>query len=418
MFNFSTVLRRSFLSSCLAAAVFAATSIAHSAPLSDGTVLTIKQGGIGYPEGICTGSYIRFLNNAILCYPIGPGLDGGLVVGKSQKSGGQEQAPSGNNDRSGEMTSAFWKPPVYATLATARMVGAQGGVATADASLNRFDDASCSGAACLGKVEINAMHFAIDGQVYPGGCAAEDCTSTGGSGVRTWTVAADRTYTLDALYGDPLVGQIQVHLVGTIAPAGNTIPVASPVNVSTTQGVAVNWTPVVSDANGDPLTCSLVNWPYAYYGTLTLAADCSGGTYTPPNPLFTGKECRQYQAFDGKNVSIPANICVAISRTGASTCETKHPKTQILLDGDGSGTTNKTLKISFIGNIIQTSSTSVTACKSSPLSYSAFSTVGPATCTVNGIAKTASGSLVPGDALSCTNRPKGRDTDKFYIFGG
>ena len=126
MFKASTIaiLKRSLWGSCLAAAAFAAAPMAYGAPLSNGTVLTIKQGGVGYPEGTCTGSYIRFLNNAILCYPIGPGTDGGLVVGKSQKSGGQEQAPSGNNAKSGEMVSAFWQPPVYATLATAPMIAA------------------------------------------------------------------------------------------------------------------------------------------------------------------------------------------------------------------------------------------------------------------------------------------------------
>ena len=393
MFNFSTISKRSIWGTCLAATIFAAAPMVHGAPLSNGTVLTIKQGGIGYPEGTCTGSYVRFLNNAILCYPIGPGLDGGLVVGKNQKSGGQEQAPSGSNAKPGEMASAFYVPQVYETLATAPMIGAQGGVATTDASLNRFDDVSCSGAACLGKVEINTIHLAADGKVYPGGCASQDCSSTGGSGVKTWTVAADRTYVLDAFWG-----AMQMHLEGSITPAGNTPPVASPVNVSTTQGVAVNWTPVVSDANNDPLTCSLVRLPY--YGKLTLAADCSGGTYTPPNPLFTGKECGSYQAFDGKNVSTPADICVTISPTGASTCETLHPKTQVLLNGDGFGASNKTLQIGFIGNIIQTSSSSVTACNSTPLSYSAFSTVGTPTCKVNGIAKPTSGSVAPGDTLT------------------
>ena len=420
MFKASTIaiLKRSLWGSCLAAAAFAAAPMAYGAPLSNGTVLTIKQGGVGYPEGTCTGSYIRFLNNAILCYPIGPGTDGGLVVGKSQKSGGQEQAPSGNNAKSGEMVSAFWQPPVYATLATAPMIGAQGGAATTDASLNRFDDVSCAGAACLGAVEINALHLAIDAKVYPGGCAAQDCTTTGGSGVKTWTVSPDRTYVLDALFGDPLITQMQVHLEGAIVPAGNTLPVASPVTVNTTSGVAVNWKPIVSDANGDPLTCSLVNWPYAYYGTLTLAADCSGGTYTPPNPLFTGQECRQYQVFDGKNVSTPANICVRISAATANTCESQYPQRQIALNGDGFGAANTTLQVSFIGNIIRATNTAVTACNATPLSYSAIATVGTATCKVNGVAKLASGVLQPGDALICTNKPKGTDTDKFNIYGG
>lgn len=415
MFKVATVLKRS-LEASLVVAVFAAAPLAHSAPLSNGTLLTIQPGKVGYPEGTCFGSYVRYLNNAILCYPIGPGTDGGLVVGKNQKSGGQEQAPSRSNDRPGEMTSAFYVPQVYNTLSTAPTVGAQGGVATTDASLNRFDDISCVGAACLGTVEINTMHLAVDGQVYAKGCASQACTNTGGSGVKTWTVAADRTYVLNALFGDPEVGQMQVYLVGAIVPPGNALPVASPVNVNTTPGVAVNWTPIVSDANGDPLTCALVRLPN--YGTLTLAADCSGGTYTPPNPLFTGLECGQYQAFDGKNVSTSADICTRISAVVASTCETKYPQKQVVLNGDGFAASNKTLQLSFIGNIINTSSTTVTACKSGPLSYTAISSVGMATCKVNGVAKTASGSLVPGDALVCTNKPSGSDTDKFTIYGG
>lgn len=412
MLNVSAVLKLSLRGTCLAAALLAAAPMAHSAPLSNGTLLTIKQGGIGYPEGVCTGSYVKFLSDALICYPIGAGTDGGLIVGKSQRSGGQELAPSGSNAKSGEMASAFFVAPVYETLATAPMVGAKGGVATTDASLNRFDDVSCAGVTCLGTVEINTMHLAADGNVYPGGCAVADCTSTGGSGVKSWSVATDRTYKLDATWN-----LVQVHLEGAIVPAGNTPPVAAPVSVSTTQGVAVNWTPVVSDANGDPLTCSLVNWPYAYYGTLTLAADCSFGTYTPPNPLFTGQECRQYQVSDGKNVSAPANICVTVSSTTASVCETQYPKKQVVLVGDGYGAGNKTLQLSFIGNIVKASNTAVTACNATALSYTALTTVGTATCTVNGVAALASGSLVPGDALTCTNRPKGTDTDKYTIYG-
>ena len=49
------------------------------------------------------------------------------------------------------------------------------------------------------------------------------------------------------------------------------------------------------------------------YGTMTLAADCSSGVYISPNPLFTGRECRQYQVSDGKNVSTPAEVCIKIS---------------------------------------------------------------------------------------------------------
>ena len=67
MLNTLTDSNRYFWRACLAATIFSAAPMAHGAPLSNGTVLTIKQGGTGYPEGTCTGSYVRFLNNAILC---------------------------------------------------------------------------------------------------------------------------------------------------------------------------------------------------------------------------------------------------------------------------------------------------------------------------------------------------------------
>jgi hypothetical protein len=81
--------------------------------------------------------------------------------------------------------------------------------------------------------------------------------------------------------------------------------------------------------------------------------------------------------------------------------------------GPGRSPANKTLQISFIGNIIKTSSGSVTAYKSSH----AIGTVGMATCKVNGVAKLASGLLAPGDTPTCTNKPQGSDTDRFIIYG-
>ena len=288
----------------LAVALISAASVASGAPLSKGTLLTIKQGRIGYPEGICFGSYVRNLNDAINCYPIGPGLDGGLVVGKNQISGGQEQ---GRGERDGELSNAFSRLG-YATLGTAPMRGAKGGNASTDASLNRFDDISCNAAACLGKVEINTLHQAYDGHVFPGGCASADCAATGGSGVKSWVVNSDRTYQLDATWG-----LVQVHLEGSIVLPGNTPPEAEAVTVGAVPGMTVLWQPLVYDADGDKLSCALVPGHSGFYGSMTLAADCSSGVYMPPNPLFHGRECRQYQASDGKNVSVPVDICIKIS---------------------------------------------------------------------------------------------------------
>lgn len=290
----------------LALALMLATPMLHAAPLPKGTLLTIKQGQIAYPEGTCTGSYLRFLHDALNCFPIGPGLDGGLVVGKNQKSGGQEQSAYAHRAQDGELSSAFTRQG-YATLATAPMQGERGGDADTDAGLNRFDDVSCSAAACLGKVEINTLHQAYKGHVIPGGCAVADCAATGGSGVKAWQVNPDRTYSLDATWGQTLI-----HLEGAIVLSGNTVPLARAVSVNTLAGDVVHWKLQVSDADGDKLSCALLPNRGGFYGSMTLAPDCSVGVYIPPNPLFTGRQCRQYQASDGKNVSPPAEICVKI----------------------------------------------------------------------------------------------------------
>lgn len=278
----------------------------HAAPLPKGTLLTIKQGQIAYPEGTCSGSYLRFAHDALNCFPIGPGLDGGLVVGKNQKSGGQEQRAYAERAQDGEISNAFTRQG-YASLATAPIQGDAGGKADSDAGSNRFDDIPCSGAACLGKVEINALHQAYQGQVIPGGCAAADCAATGGSGVKAWKVNPDRTYSLDASWGQTLI-----HLEGAVVLPGNILPRARTISVNTLAGEVVHWKPLVYDADGDTLSCALLPGGGGFLGQLALAPDCSIGVYIPPNPVFTGRQCRQYQVSDGKNVSEPAEICINI----------------------------------------------------------------------------------------------------------
>ena len=278
----------------------------RAAPLKKGTLLTITVGAIGYPEGTCFGSYLRFLNDAITCYPLGPGSDGGLVVGKNQASGGQEAATRGFQSQRGELSSAFSRLG-YATLATAPMQGINGGEANMGAAANRFDDVSCSASACRGKVEINALHQAYKGQVIAGGCAHADCTSTGGSGVKSWVVNADRSYKLDASWG-----KTEIHLEGTIVAPGTTQPVASAINLHARAGEKVQWQPQISYLGEGKVSCTLLPSRYAFYGTMTLATDCSRGVYSAPNPLFSGRECRQYQVFDGNNWSAPVDVCVQV----------------------------------------------------------------------------------------------------------
>ena len=259
---FSSTTMRSALLFCLALACNAALA----APLPKGSLLSIDPGKTGYPEGICVGSYVRYLNDAVNCYPLGPGSDGGLVVGKNQRSGGQELDTSSHfYAQDGELTSAFSRLG-YATLTTMPLSGTERAKNQPDASANRFDDASCSAAACLGKVEIRVLHQAFQGQILPGGCAHADCAASGGSGVKSWVVQADRRYRLDAVWGNT-----QVHLEGTIILPGQTPPSAAAIQLQTTPGVAVQWKPQISYLGEEKLRCVLLPTHYAFFGSMTLA---------------------------------------------------------------------------------------------------------------------------------------------------
>jgi hypothetical protein len=89
---------------------------------------------------------------------------------------------------------------------------------------------------------------------------------------------------------------------------GTTITVLSPItpnNPPTADDVAASgdedggpipWTPSVSDADGDPLTCSIASQPAN--GSASLSPDCSAGTYTP-DADFNGLDPFTYSVSDG-----------------------------------------------------------------------------------------------------------------------
>ncbi len=97
--------------------------------------------------------------------------------------------------------------------------------------------------------------------------------------------------------------------------SGNRAPTAGPVSVNATSAVSTPWTPVVSDPNGDPLTCTLVTLPS--HGTATLTS-CSGGTYTSTGG-YTGPDSFTYRANDGSLNSPTATVTATVSSGGGGT---------------------------------------------------------------------------------------------------
>jgi hypothetical protein len=150
-------------------AVFTTTAVA--APLPAGTKLLIQQGvgsDVNTPcyEGSCFGMEV---NPGIVTWiDLGPGTDGGIVVGKSQSSGGQEFDK--DSALPGELSSAWSFFGVNGTFFTA----------PDGDTLNIFDDASCTGADCIGKTELKVFNIAWNGTIIPlgskNGCNNPSCT--------------------------------------------------------------------------------------------------------------------------------------------------------------------------------------------------------------------------------------------------
>ena len=99
----------------------------HAAPLPNGTVLTIEPGNSGGIMPCTTGSCFSFdLPTAFpIVINIGPGTDGGLIVGKNQTPGGQEGAGGGALSTSGQLSAAWYFFANYGSFATSIFSGAR-----------------------------------------------------------------------------------------------------------------------------------------------------------------------------------------------------------------------------------------------------------------------------------------------------
>lgn len=265
---------------------------------------------------------------------LGPGIDvwitlyagntPGIVIGRDQASGGQEQVGGGSLQTSGELTQPFNFFGYYGTFATAPMVDASGYEIPVGASANIFSASSCSGLDCIGHTELGSWHWAWNELAIPMGSAMDPCRDNSacvpdgraGIFVREWVVNPDNTYSLRYVSTIPLghpsgFGGVfsYLYLGGRILPPNNP-PIATPVTVRTTQDTPVNWTPVIEDADsGDTLSCYMNNQPVE--GMVSLQADCSSGTYTPP-PGYTGVQCSIYHANDEWDDSNGAALCVIV----------------------------------------------------------------------------------------------------------
>ena len=150
---------------------------AKAAPLASGTALNIGAGvGSANNRPCNAGSCIaaEAAPGFVIWVDLKPGTDGGFIVGKSQSSGGQETGPDPfNNTTPGQVTAASFVGFGFATGNATLYTLPDGG------SVNIFDDAGCTKAACIGKTALTTLNMAQNGNSIPIG-SADGCNGPGG----------------------------------------------------------------------------------------------------------------------------------------------------------------------------------------------------------------------------------------------
>ena len=183
-------------------------------------------------------------------------------------------------------------------------------------------------------------------------------------------------------------------------------PVSKDVRIDTVTEKIVTWQPVVSDPNGDPLSCR-IGTP-SQNGVASVASDCSSGKYQS-NLGFVGIDNFTYIANDGRLDSLPGIVTVSVVEPPPSDpCLAKYPVSEFSQTGkDG------TLTITFTGNVAAHNNKEVKVCPGTGLSYKAVSTRGAVVCKIKNNSTRGAGGLRINDHLKCTDKPAGKD--KVYI---
>ena len=364
--------------------------------LADDTLLSIEPSDVDLSQSMCSmGSCqgIEVSPGFWLWSALNPGLDGGIIVGKTQSTGvGIPELPS------------------FCQIISD--VNSSGCLSTLpDATLNAYSAVSCVAGQCATTLGSLSM-------LYPGDIVSSlEVTNLG------WTVNPDDTYELifssKFPVNDPFLAGVPTRYVlrGDIVAAGtNTPPTAGNLSFATEPFATVTWTPIVSDAEGDALSCMISN--NAINGNATVAPDCSSGTFTSSDA--TGIDSFTYAVSDGEFTAQATAIVDVVSVPTA--CELDHPKESVTTTGGGqSATVNATVQTTFNGHITTTAGltsggkNSVKICPDTIVDYETTSSVGTALCRINGVAVANTGSVAIGDKLICTNKPDGSDTDRFSI---
>ena len=381
------------------------TSVSQAAPLPNGAGLGIEAGIGSAPNAPCSsGSCFGFevAPGFLLWTDLAPGSDGGIIVGKDQQIN--------------EITDVVSWTGIAMYFATAPQNLTN---CTTGADLNRYDDASCTGAACAGKTELLSWYMIFSGY----------CGSFGKSGsVTDWQFdSASARWRLDyrsVIDSGQFTGvNARFILRGGVYPGNPPAPpphiLTEPVSISGATGASILWKPVVTVASPYTLpTCAIVIPPAN--GIAAVAADCSSGTYQSA-PGFEGIDSFVYEAkvpssnyiYDAYYTS-RSTVTASIVSTGPSdSCLAQYPVSQFTQTGK-----EGTLTIRFTGNIASHTNKEVKVCPGTTLSYAASSTKDVVKCKIKNNLTSANGALQIRDHLKCTDKPGGKDKLNIKVKSG
>jgi hypothetical protein len=437
------------------ASIAAAAATAIAAPLPNGTLLSINAttdpaGVVPCTNGSCFGMFL--VPGLYYWTPIHPGTDGGIIIGKAQKSGGQEiDALSQAN---GEITAAWNYGANWGTFFTAP-----------DASRNIFDDASCTGAGCGSNTTPRVTDLAVwntawnqmvipAGRILPGcetgGYIPEYCYSSqnpSGIYVKTWTIdppgSNPRNYRLT--YNTTLSSgfpnfPFELILSGTVS-GGEGCSFGSvavtPSSLTGISGVPIPFMISAIDPYGTT-TCR-VGTPPAN-GVVKLNA-CTSGTYTADGG-FVGTDSFTLIANDGLCDNTPklVNVAITVPSTSPSptatptpppVTPTATPTPTIIVDGcpmiyPVSQTTlmgkQGHLSMTVTGNIVSVNANSkeIKICPYTTVMYEASTNTPGANvvCRVKSNSTKGKGLVRVNDHIKCNDKPSGNDKIHVKIKSG
>ena len=400
------------------AGIAATVSTTPASPLPAGTKLTFF-GTTDAPSitkcvnGSCFGMYLA--PGLTFWTPLFPGTDGGIIVGKPQKSGGQELIFSANGN--GEATAAWNFGAINGTFST-----------TPSDAGNIFDDVSCVGSACGSntvprKTDLAVWNMAWNGAVIPlgslEGCNPllyPNCTTDQQNGiyVKSWTIdPVASTWALE--YGQvtkkffvnfPFELVLRGKIGDVPLPPINVAPVANDIHLDGGSGDILTWTPGATDPDGPgALNCGMYGQGPAN-GSAVIALDCSSGSYIS-KAGYVGADSFVYSVSDDR-VKTYVTVTANITGIPPTACMLSYPVRQYTY------ASKKGLTLVVTGNISKSTNKELRICPTTKMLYDATG-VFPVTCYINNVVAAPKGYVTVGSQLKCTLKPYAGDQFRLNI---